>query len=272
MNNGGLRARVQSDPAGVIESPAPADPHLLIHIGRSVEIECERGGMRHRGISVHGDIDIIPVGVASRWTLKKSDRALLLRIPQDCLNRVAEESGIDVERATLLNRFQIRDPWMEQLAWLAKAELDDPKSGKLYLEGIGTALASRLLHAHSTHESKSGSLPSWGMPGARLRRVLSFIEDNLDQDLSLRDIALISGLSVTHSQRAFRSALGVSIHQYIISQRVKRAMSLLEGTSLSITDVALEVGFSHQSHLSLHMRRVMGISPAKLRRRVRIKS
>jgi AraC family transcriptional regulator len=272
MVHSAIRVSVQTDPAGVIESPAPADPHLLIHIGQSVEIECERGGLRHRGMSINGDIDIIPSGVASRWILGATDRALLVRVPRDSLDQVAEDSGIAPERGILLNRFQIRDPLIEQLAWAAKTELDDPQSGRLYLQGIGIALASRLLHAHSMYESKSMSLASWGMSGARLRRVLSFIEDNLSKELSLSEITLVSGLSATHCQRAFRAALGISMHQYVISQRVKRAISLLEDTILPVRDVALAVGFSHQSHLSLHMRRVIGTSPGRLRRRARPQS
>jgi AraC family transcriptional regulator len=93
------------------------------------------------------------------------------------------------------------------------------------------------------------------MSGARLRRVLSFIEDNLHTDLTLSEIAQVSGLSVTQCQRAFQAALGVSIYQFIISQRVMRAASLLEETGLSVLDVAFATGFSHPSHLSLHIRR-----------------
>jgi len=267
MGYDGIRAKVLVDPAGIVESPAPADPHLMIHLGGPVEIQCERAGNRHRGITIHGDVDIIPTGVSSRWILSRQDRALLVRIPQDCLDRVAADSGINPDRAKLLNRFQVRDPSLEQLAWAAKAELDDPKSGRLYLEGICIALASRLLHVHSVHENKSGKVSSRGMSGARLRRVLSFIEDNLHTDLTLSEIAQVSGLSVTQCQRAFRAALGVSIYQFIISQRVMRAASLLEETGLSVLDVAFATGFSHPSHLSLHMRRVIGTSPASLRRR-----
>ncbi len=241
-------------------------------MGGPVEIQCERGGNRHNGIGVHGDVDIIPSGVSSRWVLSKPDRALFVRIPQDCLNRVAEDSGITPDRAKLLNRFQVRDPSLEQLAWAAKAELDDPKSGRLYLESICVALSSRLLHVHCMHENKSGHVSSHGMSGARLRRVMSFIEDNLHTDLNLSEIAQVSGLSVTQCQRAFRAALGVSIYRYIISQRVMRAASLLEETGLSVLDVAFATGFSHPSHLSLHMRRVIDTSPARLRRRAGARS
>ncbi len=77
MNTGRLGVRLLCDPPGVIESPARPDPHVVIHVGPSVEIRCERGDKAHTGVSVHGDVDIIPAGMRSRWILtsKKTLRA-----------------------------------------------------------------------------------------------------------------------------------------------------------------------------------------------------
>ncbi len=267
MENRSISAWIQTDPAGVLEVGAPRDPHILIHVGTSTYIECERGGQIHRGMSVHGDIDIIPAGTSGRWVLKKADQGLVVRVSQNLLNTVAVESQIDPAKAKLLNRFQIRDPRIEHLGWALKGEIDDDHgSGKLFLDSIGTALASRLLHSHSTGAEKAAAPISWGMSGMRLRRVLSFIEDNLSEDLSLSQIAGVARLRVSHCQRAFRIAVGQSIHQYVIQRRVMRAELLLRSRSLSIPQVALEVGFSHPSHLSAHMRRLLDVSPGSLRR------
>jgi AraC family transcriptional regulator len=86
-----------------------------------------------------------------------------------------------------------------------------------------------------------------------LRELLAFIEDNLGSELSLRQIAAVSGLSVSHCQRVFRQSVSVSIHRHIIRRRVDRAESLLAQEKLSVAEIALEVGFSHQSHLATHM-------------------
>jgi AraC family transcriptional regulator len=109
------------------------------------------------------------------------------------------------------------------------------------------------------------------MPGFRLRRVLAHIEDNLDANLALSDLAAVSGLSVSHCQRAFRTAMGISLHQYVIRRRVERARSLLAQAHLSLTEVAHSVGFAHQSHLATHMRRILGTSPFSLRQRANSK-
>jgi AraC family transcriptional regulator len=107
------------------------------------------------------------------------------------------------------------------------------------------------------------------MSAFRLRRVLSYVEDNLGGDLSLSAIASVSGLSVSHCQRAFRAALGLSVHQYVLRRRIERAKSLLVERKLSLSEVALVVGFSHQSHLAYHMRRLLGTSPLGVRKTAR---
>jgi AraC family transcriptional regulator len=266
MNLGKLGMRLQTDPPGVMESAAPVDPHIVIHVGAPVEIGCERGERSHRGVSVHGDVDIIPAGMASRWILKKQDCALVVRVSQELLKEAAAGLGMNGSEIALLNRFQMRDAEIEHLGWALKAELDHPHaSGRLYADCIGMALACRLLRGHSSAVPTETRTKPGAMSGFRLRRVLGYIEEHLSEDLSLGAIAAISGLSVSHCQRAFRGAVGYSVHRYVIHRRVEHAKLLLGEKRLSIGEVALAVGFSHQSHLAYHMRRFLGVSPKTVR-------
>ncbi|MGD0365047.1 MAG: AraC family transcriptional regulator, partial [Bryobacteraceae bacterium] len=106
-----------------------------------------------------------------------------------------------------------------------------------------------------------------GMSGHRLRQVLSYIEYNLGRELSLKEIAGVAGVSVSHCNTAFRKAVGMPVHQYVIERRVEQAKTLLAEGHLSISQIAVETGFSHQSHLAYHVRRLLGVSPLNLRRR-----
>lgn len=71
----------------------------------------------HRGVAVHGDIDIVPAHTTSKWTLRDKDTALIVRVCRTTLAEAALQSGVDPSNALLLNRFQVRDPQIEQLAW-----------------------------------------------------------------------------------------------------------------------------------------------------------
>jgi len=253
--------RLRSDPAGVVEVPAHHNPTVSIHVGRSVFVACDRDGVRHRGLSVHGYSDIVPAGVPSRWEMKETDTVLLLSLSQKLLKTVAEESGLDSRRVEIINRFQMRDTKIEHIGWALKAEMETGfPNGDLYSESLATALAVHLLNRHSSQSREIAPLRG-GLAGHRLKQVLSFIEDNLGQELALKDIAEVAGLSVSHCKTAFRSSIGQPIHQYVIQRRVERARSLLAEGQLPITQVALETGFAHQSHLAHHMRRMLGVTP-----------
>jgi AraC family transcriptional regulator len=103
------------------------------------------------------------------------------------------------------------------------------------------------------------------MPGRKLKAVLGYIEDNLGRDLGLGEIADAAGLSVSHFKALFRKSLGMPPHQYLLRRRVERAAMQLRSGNMPIGQIALENGFCHQSHLALHTRRVLGLTPQELR-------
>jgi AraC family transcriptional regulator len=260
-----LSARIVTDPPGRTESPALRKPRLAIHLGRSVYMVCQHGRTRHRGWGVHGDIDIVPAETPCIWEPREHDTALIVALDSDCLEQVAEELGLHGRRPELVDRFQIRDPQIENLCWALKAEIDAGyPSGRLFLDSLATALAVVLVRRHSSLAGGPG-VSNKGMSGHRLRRAVAYIEDNLTTDLSLREIADVLGVSVSHLKTAFRQSTGVPVHQYVIQRRVERAKALLCGSSLSIKEVAHESGFSHQSHLANQMRRILGLSPKAVR-------
>src|SRR5260370_6473773 len=260
-DNGTMFVRLQTDPPGVVDVPGRPNPGIVIHVGPSVHIACDRDGRRHRGITVHGDVDIIPAGVPSRWEIREKDTALLLGVPTSLLSAVAEQSGMDPSRAELVNRFQIRDTQIEHIGWALKAEMETGHAnGQLYLDSLAAALAIHLLNRHSSNP-QPWQTQKGGLTGHRLKQVLAYIEDNLGDNLSLKEIATVAGLSISHCKTAFRASIGQPVHQYVIQRRVERARELLSQADMSITQIALETGFAHQSHLAFHMRRVLGVSP-----------
>jgi AraC family transcriptional regulator len=255
-----------SDEPGVVESPAASSTSVTIHVGSPADIACSRRGERYRGTAIHGDIDIIPCGTPSRWELKHKDTALILSLSPKLLRAVAQDLDIDPARVEIRNRFQMRDAQIEHIAWAAKAEMEHGyPCGRLYLDSLGTALAAQLVRNYSTLPRLAGHSNA-GLSGPKLKQVLAFIEENLGDDLSLDSIAGAARLSVSHCKVLFRQTMGMPLHQYVIRRRVERAVALLREDKLSICQIALETGFSHQSHLALHMRRVLGMTPRTLRK------
>ena len=263
----GIGFELRWDAKGVLEMPGLKEVVVAIHVGPSAKLACRRDGKHFSGTAAHGDIDIIPAHTAMRWEMHdENDRTLLLSLPQTFLRTVANDSELDASRMEIRNRFQIRDHELETLTWAMKREMElGYPSGRVYLDGLTLAIASRLVSRHSSLtngvEQRNG-----GLTGYRLKQVLSFIEDQLAEDLSLAKIAAVAGVSPSHLNALFRSSMGMPVHQYVIQRRVEQAKTLLLRKEMSITEIALEAGFAHQSHMARHMRRALGLPPRAIKR------
>ena len=260
-----LRVYMVRDAPGVLEVPGQSRPRVGIHAGRPVRIACKREGDSHAGIFIHGDIDIIPSGVESRWEMKEPDQCLVLSVSSQFLGQVAESAGLDAAHIGIQNRFQMRNPQIEHIGWALKAEVEQGyPNGRLYMDSLATALAVEMLHNRRLRV-ENGSRANKKFSWRGLKQVLAYIEDNLSEDLTLQTIANEIDVSTSLLKEKFRLSVGIPLHQYVIQRRVERAAELLKDRKLAISQVALETGFAHQSHLAMHMRRVLGVLPNDLR-------
>jgi AraC family transcriptional regulator len=98
--------------------------------------------------------------------------------------------------------------------------------------------------------------------------VLDYVDAHLNDDLSLAELAKVSGLSAHHFGAAFKASTGATPHRYVIEQRVERARDLLRDRGQGIADVAYAVGFSSQSHFTANFRRIVGVTPSRFRRSI----
>jgi AraC family transcriptional regulator len=254
-------------PMGVVDVPEIEEVVICAHVGAAAKMACWRNDRRYSGTAAHGDIDIIPARMPMRWEMyDRNDTALLITLPQALLRNVVAQSELDPARMEIRDRFQIRDPELEALSWAMRREMElGSPSGPLYLEGLTLAVASRLVAQHSSITKRNANRHE-GLDGRRLKQVLSFIEDQLAEDLSLEKIAAVAGISASHLQTLFRASVGMPVHQYLIQRRVERAKTLLMQDGLSLAEIALAAGFAHQSHMARHMRRALGLSPQAMRR------
>lgn len=260
-----LRVSVISDQPGIVEFSGSPRVLVSMHIGPSVVSDCRRGGERHCGVTVHGDIEIIPPNMSGSWEIKSRDTALVIGLKLGLLHSVVRDAGEDPAKLRVSNRFQARDTQLEHIALALKAEMEDGyPCGRLYMDSLATAIAARIVRNHSSL-SRPGRSTTVSLPPRKLRFILAFIEDNLCRDISLLEIARAAGLSVSHFKASFRKSIGVPPHQYLIRRRVERAAHQLRREKTPIGQIALENGFCHQSHLAMHTRRVLGVTPQELR-------
>jgi AraC-like DNA-binding protein len=109
--------------------------------------------------------------------------------------------------------------------------------------------------------TRQGGLAPW-----QLRRVVGYIEANLDSSIKNADLAAVARLSLFYFNVAFRKSVGDSPHEYIIRRRMERAQGLMLSTGASLSDIAATCGLADQAHFTRLFRRVVGESPGAWRR------
>lgn len=108
--------------------------------------------------------------------------------------------------------------------------------------------------------------PRGGLAPAALRRVREHIEKNLATHIDLGDLSSLAGLSSCHFSRAFKQSMNMPPHRYLMARRVQAAARMIEATESPISEIALEVGFSDQSHFTRVFRAQLGEAPGRFRR------
>lgn len=245
--------------------PAIPDHLLVFHLGRPLQVEEHVGG--REGRLREGSLTILPAEAPTQWQLGRQGdvRHLHLYLRPDFVKAVAGEAGVNADRVEIAPAIGAHDPRFEQIGLALLEELHAPGlGGRLYAESLATLLAIQLLR----HQSAAG-LPTpkrvARLSPVLLARTVEYVEEHLAEEISLPALAGAVGLSPYHFARCFRASTGLSPHQYVIRRRVERARLLLASTDRSLAAIACEVGFASGSHLATHVRRLLGVTPSRLR-------
>jgi AraC family transcriptional regulator len=262
----GFLVRRYSAPSGEASVPGLQEYWAVIHRSETSNVAVKVAGKWQQARAHPGDITIVPKQAPSEWNLEKPVEALQIYIQPAILTQIMEQVvDLDASRLEIIDRLAIQDPLIQQIGVALLTELhSNAPLGHLYAETLIQTLAMHLVRHHSTLWLPSRPMGG-GLPFQKLNRILDYINDHLDREVSLAELATTIDLSSYHFTRLFKQSMGIAPHQYLIERRIDAAKRLLATTHLSIADIAYQVGFSSQSHLTTLFRKRVGMTPAAYR-------
>jgi AraC family transcriptional regulator len=204
----------------------------------------------------------VPAGLGFReWQEPRSlMSAIYLHLdPDNALIRDEERSGSPACAPRLF--FESTALWQTALKLKGLIETG-PTASPLYAEALAVVLLHELLDSRRVSAPRARG----GLAYSQRRAVLQYIEEHLAQEISLSTLASLAQLSPYHFLRTFKESFGVTPHRYHTQQRIERAKELLADHSLSLLQIAIELGFAEASSFSLAFHKITRQPPSAYRR------
>jgi AraC family transcriptional regulator len=197
----------------------------------------------------------------------KAFHSLVFYLPRAALDAIADDADaprigdLSYEPGAGVNDVTISGLGSLLLPALSHPDQTNPLFVDHVLLAVGVHIAQTYGGMRPMSRPARGGLAPW-----QERRARELLRANIKRGVVLKEVARECGISVGHFSHAFRRTLGVAPHRWLIEQRVVLSKEKLRDDGLSLSDVAIECGFSDQSHLTRVFRQTVGVSPGAWRR------
>lgn len=211
-----------------------------------------------------GKLCVLPAGHESNWVINGSIRLVHLYITQEqfaleCIRLLDREP-----RALQLQENTFLDDAGQTARFRQLIALNWEEPGERLLT---SSLAHELVDHALLHQVglRQGLRLKGGLAPHQRRLLADYVEQHIEQPLSLGELAALCNLSEYHFARMFRESFGLPPHQYLLARRLAKARQLLRFGELPLGQVALLCGFASASHFSNRFRQALGATPGEYR-------
>lgn len=269
----GLRVEWWRHEPGVLSDLTLNCTEVAVLLAGQLTVKRTGDGQTQKHFGSPGTTWICPAGVFERDIELSNPMVECLHIflpPLLLEDWALENYGIDPSHTALSYAGGLSDLLINQIAITFRSLLDQENTtaDRLLIDGLRTTLAAHLVGTYSRdrwQQQAERQVPN-SLSGARLRRVVDFVEAHLAQEISLDDLAAQACLSAFHFARLFRQATGLTPHRYVTERRIQIAKERLAQRTMSLTEIALETGFGSPANFSRAFRKATGCAPSYFQR------
>lgn len=251
---------VRVDAGEMLEHTAKINEINLTIDGNLTTKRHTSGGKKRIDCGTPDSMCITPIGQTLEANWEGEYESVMIDFTPKYLSKMANEMNIS-SIVELRDTVSKKDLLIQQLSLAFLAETSKAESAsKLYTDSIAHTLMFHIIKNYTNAVSTAKQFIG-GLSGYKLRRVTEFINDNLEHDLTLTEIAEVADLSHFHFARSFRRTVGVTPQQYIANRRIEKAKELLSHSKLPIVEVGFQTGFKNQSHFTTLFRKITSYTP-----------
>ncbi len=221
-----------------------------------------------------GDIFIIPSGELHRLIAPETGKRLIYLFDLDLLSRIRGYSYLTsfLSQPVLINKNNCRPIYKEEatiISQLCRDYFSDDSLREMMIYSHLLAFFVNYVRYRVSLETSSGHNATGGARQKDLmekfNKVFDFLDEHYAEDITLEKIADLAGFSKFHFSRLFKQCSGYNFYDYVCYRRIKAAETLLMTPSNSITEVALQSGFSSLSTFNRTFKKIKGCTPSEYR-------
>lgn len=257
------------------ESPwsanVPAIPHfgIAFNIRNSTQVRrsLQSQGNQERAWLHPRQFSVLPADMEMHWQIEGHPDILLIYVHRKMFEQVSVEIfDRDPSSIHILPRLACSDPFIESmcLEYIRAIQGTPLLYCTKYMGLLTTQFVSYLIKNHSTLASRKASSED-DIVAEKIVRAKAYMQQQLSHPIGLNDIAGAAGMSVYHFIRTFKAVNGITPYQYLLKLRTEHAKWLLSAQHHALADVALECGFSNQSHFTNTFKKLAGVTPRSYR-------
>lgn len=249
-----------------VEIPSMRDYELVRWKKGTPNLGFHDGSRWHQHAVRDDDVTILTRGESSRWYWMNDIEVSHIYISQALMAKVAREVfQKDIDRMFVDHYPIVNDAVLARLMATYEAESLSPEPGSnLYAQSLEIQLCIHLIRKYIKCDGRDEVGSRISKP--RLDALQCYINTHLAGTISVKDMAAIVDLSPSHFVRVFGAVFGVSPHQYLQAQRLKRAERLLATLQdVPLKAVAMDCGFADQSHMTRLFKEKLSMTPKEYR-------
>lgn len=243
--------------------PAMRDYMIVAYDGAPTTMRRYSGGPMKAAKVGKGTISLLTRAEQSTWSWIQPIKVRHIYLGHESIQSTAlTVFGRDPQSVEIDDQLAAIDPLILNCFQMLENELKSGEIGqRLMIDAVRIQIAVHLLR-HYAKINMTREIDAVFSQTQR-KRIIDLIDGRLSENISLDDLADSVGLSPFHFSRRFKSEFGLAPHAFVIRKRITKAQEILRQGKTALKVVALDCGFSDQSHFCRTFRKMVGVTPAQ---------